>query len=206
MADNPEKIDIIAQNESWIIINKPAFIDSQNSREGRASVVDFLKKKFEFSGLVHRLDFGTSGLMVCAKNESAAKKLSELFIKQKIKRCYQAVCLKAIQNEDGVFDSNLDEKKALTRFVVLERFLNATLVEVELETGRKHQIRRHFSEAGYPLLGDHLYSKNQSKLLFERPALHAFRLTIENETYECELPPDFQKLLNRLRGLKARPI
>ena len=197
---------IIFESEDYVVIDKPAGLDSQNSKESRYSVVDWLKKEFKFPGLVHRLDLNTSGLMVCAKNEKTARYLSEKMVEGKIKRGYLAVVIGKIESKGGQITTPLEEKNAVTHYTVLENYPNATLVEVDLETGRKHQIRRHFSMEGHPLLGDHLYKKAGSHLLFKRPALHAHRLQIEEKKFETLLPEDFLILVTRLRGLKSKNL
>src|SRR5262249_18741385 len=72
-----KSLSVVAETDHWLIVDKPALLDSQNSRSDRASVVDWLNEKYGFSGLVHRLDFGTSGLMICAKNAQTAKALTD---------------------------------------------------------------------------------------------------------------------------------
>lgn len=188
-------------------MDKPADLDSQNSRKDRASVVGWLEERFGFAGLVHRLDFGTSGLMVCAKTPAAAKRLTEAMQLGEISRNYLAVAFGKILPNEGTFDEPLEGEngvqEARTHYRVLERFANATLVEVELDTGRKHQIRRHFSNANHPLLGDHLYKKKGSDRLFTRPALHAQKLKVMGTSYEVDPPPDFANLVSRLRATRS---
>ncbi len=191
-------IRIVHENDAYVVIDKPALVDSQDSKEGRASVVDWLEKKYRFKGLVHRLDFGTSGLMVCAKNKSAAEDLTTILQSGEMERTYQALVLKKLEKKSGKIDIELEGKKAITHYKTVQTFANATLVEAELETGRKHQIRQHFSLIGHPLLGEHRYGKSQAKLLFKRPALHACKLKIKGKTYESPLPDDFQDLIKRL--------
>ena len=184
-------------------MDKPALLDSQNSKEGRSSVVEWLNDRYGYAGLVHRLDFGTSGLMVCAKTATAARDLTKALQEGKIKRQYLAVVMGKILPDSGELKTPLEEQNALTKFRVRERFANATLVEVELETGRKHQIRRHFSEAGHPLLGDHLYGKKGSQRLFDRPALHAYRLVVVGREFRAELPDDLTQLIQRLKAIRS---
>lgn len=190
---------MVAETHHYVIVNKPALLDSQNSKPGRPSVVDWLKSNYGFPGLVHRLDFGTSGLMVCAKNAEAAADLTKKMQQGAIKRTYQAVTLGRIEQDRGEWSWPVEGNEALTRFKVLERFANATLLELELETGRKHQIRRHAAEAGHYLLGDHLYGRKGAQKLFDRPALHATRLEVAGAQYSCELPEDLISLMARLR-------
>jgi 23S rRNA-/tRNA-specific pseudouridylate synthase len=193
----------VAETDHYVVIDKPPLIDSQDSRPGRPSVVDWLRERHGFAGLVHRLDFGTSGLMVCAKSASAARELTEALQGGRIGRTYWAVVMGQNLPDQGVLDSALDEQQAATRYRVLERFANAALLEIELETGRKHQIRRHFAGAGHPLLGDRLYGKGGSERLFARPALHARALRVLSRSYEAELPADLRELIARLRSRRS---
>jgi 23S rRNA-/tRNA-specific pseudouridylate synthase len=193
----------VSETDHYVVVDKPALLDSQNSKSGRDSVVDWLSEKYGFAGLVHRLDFGTSGLMVCAKNAESARTLTAALQRGDIKRSYLAIVMGKIDRDHGEITTPIDELDAHTKFTVRERFANATLVEVDLVTGRKHQIRRHFSESGYPLLGDHLYAKKGSDRLFHRPALHAFKLVVQGAKYEAAPPEDFQTLLAKLRAIRS---
>lgn len=197
------KPQIVHENPDWLVIDKPAGLDSQNSKESRGSVVDWMREKFGYAGLVHRLDLNTSGLLVCAKNEKAAKQLTDAMQAGKIDRGYMAIVFGRLENSSGQIMHTLDGKPSVTHYTVVERFPNASLVKVDLETGRKHQIRRHFALEGHPLLGDHLYKKGGSHLLFRRPALHAYSLKVLDRTFEIALPEDFEKILKRLRDLKS---
>ncbi len=189
----------MAETDHYVVLDKPALLDSQNSKPGRPSVVEWLQKKFGFAGLVHRLDFGTSGLLVCAKNAESANLLTKKLQEGAIDRSYIALVLGKILPDSGSLESEVDGKPARLEFRVRERFRNATLVEVLLETGRKHQIRVQFADAGHPLLGDHLHGKKGAKLLFNRPALHAFRLKVDGRVYEAKMPRDLEELIARLR-------
>jgi len=196
--------EIVFENNDFLVINKPAGLDSQNSKESRFSVVEWMRNRYGYAGLVHRLDLNTSGLMACAKNEKAAKKLTDSLIAGKMRRSYIAVVIGKLPNDQGQITHELDDKTSLTHYKVAERFANSTLVEVDLETGRKHQIRRHFALEGHPLLGDHLYKKAGSHLLFNRPALHAHSLVIDGQRYQALLPADIVKLVDRLRAVKSK--
>jgi 23S rRNA-/tRNA-specific pseudouridylate synthase len=195
---------VVYENDQMAVVDKPALLDSQNSRGDRDSVVGWLERRYGFSGLVHRLDFGTSGLMVCAKNAAAARALTASMQAGRIQRSYLALVMGKILPDEGEIATPLihesgKSEAAVSRYRVRERFTNATLLEVDLVTGRKHQIRRHFSGSGHPLLGDQLYKKRGSDRLFHRPALHAFKLVVDGTEYRRDPPPDFRALLERLR-------
>jgi 23S rRNA pseudouridine1911/1915/1917 synthase len=182
-------------------------------------------------GIVHRLDQGTSGVLVCAKDEPTLVGLQAQFQVHSIARRYVAL-VEGVAPERGSFNTRYGRhprdrkrftgrsggKKAVTHFAVLERLPGATLVEVQLETGRTHQIRVHFSEAGYPVLGDPLYGRSsRQRLLHEvcqglsHQALHARLLgfvhpmTGQQLSLQAPPPPDFLLALARLRAaLPAR--
>lgn len=123
-------------------------------------------------GIVHRLDKGTSGILVAAKHDRAHQTLSEQFSVHSVKRIYQALIYGSPQEDTGKIEGIIGRhpterlrlsgkakngKHAVTRWKVKERYGRVSLVELRLETGRTHQIRVHLTEAGYPLLGDPLY-------------------------------------------------
>ncbi len=176
-------------------------------------------------GIVHRLDQGTSGVLVCAKDEPTLVGLQAQFHVHSINRRYLAL-VEGVLAERGTFDSRYGRhprdrkrftarsgsKRAVTHFVVRERLPGATLVEVRLETGRTHQIRVHFSEADHPLLGDTMYGRparlrtlREISTQLGHQALHAWRLgfvhPISGARLEFSTPPpaDFQAALLRLR-------
>ncbi len=172
-------------------------------------------------GIVHRIDKDTSGILVIAKNDNAHKNLSEQFKVHSIKRKYIAL-VKGIVKEDEftinlpIGRSSKDRKKmavttknsrnAITNIKVLKRYYNSnlSLVEATLETGRTHQIRVHMAYKGYPLLGDEVYGKKDSKFKIEGQMLHAKLLGFTHPTtgkymeFESELPEDFKKLIELL--------
>ncbi len=137
-------------------------------------------------GIVHRLDKGTSGLMVAAKSDEAHRHLAEQFKRRQVSKCYTALVHGNLREDEGVADAPVGRhpverkkmstasrrgKTALTRWTVLERFGAFTLLEAKIETGRTHQIRVHLSALGHPVAGDSVYGA--SKRAVETPALRA---------------------------------
>ncbi|KAF0185633.1 MAG: 23S rRNA pseudouridine synthase [Nitrospirae bacterium] len=178
-------------------------------------------------GVVHRLDKDTSGAMVVALADPAFYHLVEQFRERTISRQYRALLFGKIKGESGEIDlrigrSTADRKKmstraqigkeAVTRWRVLERFQDATLVEARLATGRTHQIRVHFSAIGHPVLGDEGYGRKtmlergRRKLVFPRQMLHAELLgfthptTGERVEFSCPLPEDMRVAVESLRA------
>lgn len=165
-------------------------------------------------GLVHRLDKDTSGVLVIAKNDSALAALQEAFKSREVQKTYLALVF-GHPPERGTFDTLhgrhptnrlrfsgrvTSGKRAVTHFEVTRRFAGASRVEIALETGRTHQIRMHFAEAGFPLLGDRLYGSQRSNrvAVIARQALHAFRLAFRHPRtgralrFEAPVPADLE--------------
>ena len=189
-------------------------------------------EKLPRAGIIHRLDKETSGLMIIARNQNSYKNLSEQISKRLVKRTYQAFAVGNISRSGkieepvGRHPRNRQKqavtekgKYALTRYSVLKKYGNYTHLEVNLETGRTHQIRVHMSHIGFPLIGDVLYGRKKrfakstnSDLReviekFPRQALHASNLTFkdvdsENEVnFESSLPKDLIDLKKNLENL-----
>jgi 23S rRNA pseudouridine1911/1915/1917 synthase len=171
-------------------------------------------------GIVHRIDKDTSGLLVVAKDNTAHEKLSAMLKDHDITRVYIAVVEGIIREDSGKIDAPVgrhpvDRKKmavnikvgrrAVTYFKVLERFHDATYVELRLETGRTHQIRVHMSYIGFPILGDEVYGRKKQKFELHGQVLHARTLgfvhPVKNEYMEFDtgVPEYFSRLLEELR-------
>ena len=168
-------------------------------------------------GIVHRIDKGTSGLLVVAKNDSAHRGLAKQFKDRSIARTYVALVKGIIQHDNGVIELPIgrhrrDRKKmgvmfvksksATTCYRVVKRYKDFTLLELRLKTGRTHQIRVHMAYLGNPILGDDKYG---TKDLLRRPALHAKTLgfihprTREYAEFDSEIPKDMQDFMNARR-------
>ena len=187
-------------------------------------------------GIVHRLDKGTSGLMVVAKSDQAHRGLAGQFKRREVKKTYQALVYGDPREEEGRMDSAVgrhptDRKRMSTRsrrgrsavtiWRVRERYGAAALLDVEIETGRTHQIRVHLTEMGYPVVGDGIYGGTGRIRTVDDPAvrarikkqdrqaLHAGRLlfahpvTGEEMRFASPLPPDMAGLCEFLRARSA---
>lgn len=171
-------------------------------------------------GIVHRLDAGTTGLMVVARSADAYDSLVDQLSRRLVHREYVAVAVGAFDAKTGVIDAaigrdareltkmavRVDGKMARTHYAVLREFhepIIASLVRCELETGRTHQIRVHLAAVGHPVLGDATYGGVRSTVPFSRPALHAVRLTFAHPrtggemTFKAALPADIEGLIAR---------
>lgn len=221
----PENIplDIIFEDSSIIVINKPAGIvvhPGAGNRKGTLANA-LLAHCHDLKGIggalrpgiVHRLDKDTSGLMVVAKNANSYYSLVKQLKNRTLQRKYLALVHGQIKEEKGEFDFPLsrhpkDRKKytvvknggreALTKFKVVKRLSKFTLLELELKTGRTHQIRVHTSFIGHPVIGDQKYGfKSLPSLGLNRQALHAYCLKLIHPSsnkemgFEAPLPHDF---------------
>jgi 23S rRNA pseudouridine1911/1915/1917 synthase len=165
-------------------------------------------EKVARAGLVHRLDKKTSGLMVIAKNPLAHKNLSRHFQRRLVEKKYYAVVEGTINEDSGTIDAPIgrneeerfwyisaDGKPAESRFQVMKRFADATLLELEPVTGRTNQLRLHCAHIGHPIIGDDKYGGRE----FERLCLHACKLFFWHPNgnrrleFETPLPADFLK-------------
>ena len=177
----------------------------------------------ERAGIVHRLDVGTSGLMVVAKSESAYSALKRAFHDREVRKIYHAVVQGHPDPLAGTIDAPIgrhpgaswkfaitaDGKPSVTHYETLEAFPSAALLEIELETGRTHQIRVHMAAQRHPCLGDAMYGADptiSARLGLTRQWLHATRLGFEHPAtgefveFTSPYPPDLQHALEVLRG------
>lgn len=177
----------------------------------------------ERAGIVHRLDVGTSGLMVVAKSEQAYSHLKRAFKERTVDKIYHAVVQGHPDPFAGTIDAPIgrhpgsewkfavvrDGKASVTHYETLEAFPYATLLEIHLETGRTHQIRVHMSAQRHPCVGDSMYGadpKLSARLGLERQWLHAMRLgflhpaTEEYVSFESTYPADLQHALDVLEN------
>ena len=216
----PGPLDIVYEDEDLIVLNKAAGV-SVHPGPGHFddTLGNFLVYYYESSGQeadfhpVHRLDRGTSGLLVAAKHPHAQEVLKNQLHTEHFRRVYLAVCEGILEDWTGVIDAPLgpkpgslmeqmvrpDGKPARTRYGVLRRWGDRSLVHLELETGRTHQIRVHMAHIGHPLTGDFLYG-TEDKALIGRPALHSGYLsflhpiTKEKLQFSTPLPQDMVRL------------
>lgn len=217
---NVPPFDIIFHDSSLIVINKPpGLLTSSVPREKRPTALGILRQHFKGKvqrvGLVHRLDMDASGLLAFSANQEAHHQLKKQFADKSAQRIYHAIVDKPVLEGTGKMDSflvelvdgsvrpTLDRKqgqRAITHFKVIRRAGKFTLLEVQLETGRKHQIRAHLLERGWPILGDPLYHPNRL-LNKERMMLAATKLVLIHpktggqREWSLDLPSEFEAIL-----------
>lgn len=234
-------LDIIFEDEHFLVVNKAVGMVVHpapgHPRGTLVNAVLYHVKELETQpddlrpGIVHRLDRDTSGVIVVAKTPNCHEGLSDLFKAREVKKTYQCVTRGTPKPAKDIIDTwygrhPMDRKRfsskvhrgkrAVTHYEVLENYRCAAFVQIELQTGRTHQIRVHLTDKGHPLVGDDTYGRNkpvyhpdtsQPLIVFERPALHACKLAFEHPitkeavVFEAPLPPDFEHLLHTLRNI-----
>ena len=227
-------LKVVYDDEYLIVIDKPVGIAAHPSPGWQgATVVGAIfaagyqlatSGSAERQGVVHRLDVGTSGLMVVAKNEIAYSHLKDQFRERTVSKVYHALVQGHMDPTVGTIDAPIDRhpkedyrfavvangKPSITHYKTLEVFPSVTLLEIELETGRTHQIRVHFSALHHPLVGDLTYVSDPvlaKKLTITRPWLHAKQLAFthpgsgERLSFNSEYPEDLTRSLALLSDL-----
>jgi 23S rRNA pseudouridine1911/1915/1917 synthase len=175
-----QPIEILFDHADFIVINKPAGMLSIPDRtQSEPSLKDKLIEKYGTIYTVHRLDKGTSGVIVFAKNEAAHKHLSLQFEARSTKKIYQGLVMGKWPDEKGVIEEPIGEhfshkgemmitaegKAAITEYEVLENFRAYTWMQFHILTGRTHQIRIHSKHKGHPIVCDELYGDGKPVLL-----------------------------------------
>jgi len=222
---------IVHDDDDIVVVDKPVGVAAHPSVgwEGPTVVGALLAAGYriatsgaaERQGIVHRLDAGTSGLMVVAKSEHAYRELKRAFHDREVDKIYHAVVQGHPDPSSGTIDApigrhpssswrfavTVDGKPSVTHYDTLEAFPAASLLEIHLETGRTHQIRVHMSAQRHPCVGDALYGADptlSARLGLERQWLHAMRLgfrhpaTGDYVTFSSTYPADLQHAIDVL--------
>lgn len=203
LARKPETASLLYDAGNYSIWFKPPGMLSQGSQWGdHCSILRWVEVNGQFTQgrerrdcfLVHRLDADASGLIMLAHDPQAAAKLSILFQARDMRKFYQAwVTGDADIAADGlVIDQPLDGKTAITRVTKTRVQDSCTLVDITIDTGRKHQIRRHLATLGHPIVGDRLYGRPASQGLQLRAYRLAFLCPFSQRPLEVTLPEDLQ--------------
>ncbi|MBU0649297.1 RluA family pseudouridine synthase [Patescibacteria group bacterium] len=225
------KIEIIFSNKDFIVLNKPAGLVTHPPHEnyGQTTLTDILCKKFpeikkvgqaSRPGIVHRLDRDVSGLMVIARNRESFDFLKSEFKARRVKKIYTGLVHGKLKEEFGEISfkiahktrsgrmaarpENQEGREALTFWRVLKHYKKFTLLQIEIRTGRTHQIRVHLHALGHPLAGDPLYRpKKTGKIVAPRLILHAsnlgfYNLNKEWMEFDSPLPLELDNFLKNL--------
>ena len=221
-------LDIVYEDDDIIVINKPrGMVVHPSAGHGEGTLVNALLHHCDKMpviggkmrpGIVHRIDKDTTGLLAVAKNDSAHKSLSAQIKEKTARRKYKALVEGVIKEDGGEVDAPIarhraDRKKmavvlggrsARTIYNVEKRYINHTLLDVELKTGRTHQIRVHMAHIKHPVVGDATYGYKKQKFNLEGQLLHAYELsfdhpmTEERMVFTAPLPGDFQDILKKI--------
>jgi 23S rRNA pseudouridine1911/1915/1917 synthase len=227
-------LKVVYDDEYLIVIDKPVGIAAHPSPgwQGATVVGAIFAAGYQLAtsgvaerqGVVHRLDVGTSGLMVVAKNEVAYSNLKDQFRNRTVSKVYHALVQGHMDPTVGTIDAPIDRhpredyrfavvangKPSITHYKTLEVFPAVTLLEIELETGRTHQIRVHFSALHHPLVGDLTYGSDPAlatRLGITRPWLHAKQLAFhhpasgERLSFNAKYPADLTRSLEVLSDI-----
>lgn len=218
----PKGLTIIYEDRDIIVVDKVEGLLTMGTDREKEKTAHFLLNEYIKKGnarsrdrvfIVHRLDRETSGILIFAKHEKAKLYLQDRW--KEFSKNYVAVVHGKLDNKEGVLTSYLFENKAFrvysvndpdkgklskTGYRVIKESDKFSLLEINLYTGRKHQIRVHFSETGHPVVGDEIYGPADGEA--KRLALHATSLTITHPftnremIFETAIPPYFKKLVN----------
>lgn len=228
-------LNIVYEDDDILVINKPAGLvvhPSKGHLQGTLvnGLLHYLNGNLSCGsdlyrpGIVHRIDKDTSGLLVVAKHNAAHQALADQLVNHDMRRSYMALVHGHVKAPQGTIEAPLqrdpanrlrwtvakDGKYALTRFQVLESYENATLLDLELETGRTHQIRVHLEFIGHPLVGDPVYRKGldhvKGSLVHDMSGqlLHAYALKLQHPRtgewleFKAPLPGHFEQVLSQL--------
>lgn len=210
---------ILYQDDQLLIVNKLAgeLVVAADGKGDKEPLYDFLHKTRPGLRVVHRLDFGTSGVIVFAKNADVVTTIREGKFKD-WKKTYKTLVAKPMKNKVGTINYKLAARTkkelvdATSHYKVLEIFEHATFVEVQIDTGRKHQIRQHMKHIGHPLLNDPIYGDPRLDRAFKkhhkyrRFFLHASALEFPHPVtgkmikVSAPIPKAFEDVLGQLRG------
>ena len=202
----PKKISILWQDTDYLIVNKPAFLLTNASDKSVEAMLQKQEKNKDICA-VHRLDKETSGCVIFAKSAEAKEAMIPLFKGRDIMKIYRAITIGSFPKNWNEIRTDIAGFMSTTRVKTLDSNRYTSYLELRIETGRTHQIRRHLADKRYPVLGDKKYAGTGNELSLAQPRqmLHAYRLILPHpKTQEtirvlAPLPGDFKKCLAQLK-------
>lgn len=234
--ERPPACKIVSQTKNYLVINKPCGLAVHGAEHMKEiTLVDLIVKKYPAiakvgadptrPGIVHRIDKEVSGLLLVAKNQEFFDYVKKQFQQRKIDKKYTALVYGKILKDQGIIDFPIERsasghkmaakpvgqggKTAISEFRVINRYINYSLIEIIIKTGRTHQIRAHLAAYGAPIVGDNLYGTKTTraknlKLKTKRIFLVArelsfFNLRGEKKNFKIPLPKEFIELLNQIK-------
>ena len=207
--------NILFENDNYIVINKKSGIAVHGGTKNIIGLIDIIREKYGKNiDLCHRIDKNTTGCLVFGKNKKAVKFFNNLLIDNNVKKTYQAV-LKGKLKKNIIINKPIyknittKSKNSISKFKIIEHLNNATLVEVQIYTGRSHQIRIHAALINHPIIfdnryGDKDFNKSFDKNIRKKIALHSksisfINLDSEILNIECNPPNEFNNLVKMLK-------
>ena len=207
--------NILFENDNYIVINKKSGIAVHGGTKNIIGLIDIIREKYGKNiDLCHRIDKNTTGCLVFGKNKKAVKFFNNLLIDNNVKKTYQAV-LKGKLKRNIIINKPIykniatKSKNSISKFKIIEHLNNATLVEVQIYTGRSHQIRIHAALMNHPIIFDNRYGDNEFNKSFDKNirkkiALHSksisfINLDSEILNIECNPPNEFNDLVKMLK-------
>ncbi len=216
---------VIFEDKNLLVITKPAgWIVNESTNTGNNPVLqDWLSQNFDYeisknkelrSGIVHRLDKETSGILLVAKTSDVFEKLQKEFADRNVKKTYIALVHGKVQQEKGTIDAPVGRlpwkrtkfgvyeggRPAQTEYKVIKNYGNFSLLELHPKTGRTHQIRVHLKHIGHPIVSDPLYAgrktNREDRKWCPRLFLHASELSILDMNFKADIPSDLKSALN----------
>ena len=207
--------NILFENDNYIVINKKGGIAVHGGTKNIIGLIDIIREKYGKNiDLCHRIDKNTTGCLVFGKNKKAVKFFNNLLIDNNVKKTYQAVLKGKLKkniviNKPIYKNTTTKSKNSISEFKIIEHLNNATLVEVQIYTGRSHQIRIHSALINHPIIfdnryGDKDFNKSFDKNIRKNIALHSksisfINLDSEILNIECNPPNEFNNLVKMLK-------
>lgn len=208
-----KKIKIVYEDRNIIVVNKESGLltigtNKERDRTLYNEVKEYVKKQYPKNKIfiVHRLDKDTSGLVLFAKSELEKKKWQSIW--NEVSRKYYAVVEGKLKNKQGKIELKLYETKSLdvvvnnklgkrciTNYRVIDSNNSYSLLEIDIKTGRRNQIRASLDYIGHPIIGDKKYNSKKNPL--KRLGLHAYLLEYKNKKFEIDMPKEFNRLLHK---------
>jgi 23S rRNA pseudouridine1911/1915/1917 synthase len=223
-------VTLLYEDECLLVINKPKdMVVHPSAGHNKGTLVNAILNYVieadsadERPGIVHRLDKGTTGVIIIAKDRRTQERLSLQFQSRTIEKVYRAIVEGVMLRDRGTVEGRIGRhpherkkmamlqkggRESYSDYKVLERLKGYTYVEIYPKTGRTHQIRVHLAHTGHPIVGDELYGR-RAKNLADRPLLHACRISFDHPssgkrlTVEASVPEDMEDFVERHRGGK----
>lgn len=218
-------LDVLYEDFDLLILNKAPYIVVHPTKSHESgTLANGIAHYFNKKGIdrkirfVNRLDMNTSGILIVAKNAFAHQQISLQFENNSVEKKYKALVEHRVGEDQGIIESDLSKKSGdikssidreegdtLTKYTVIERYPDASMLDIRLYTGKTHQIRVHLKSIGHPIIGDSLYGEESAYI--DRQALQSYYLKIKNprsgEPIELsiDMPDDFKKLISHLKNM-----